>query len=161
MSGKHEHHIAHIGAKRRRAMAFVMTLVMLCSLVPSSVFALAAASADYLCGHTHDEKCDYIEGGAGVPCDHAHDESCGYIEGSPCADAHEHDAACGYAEVTPEILCACSETDADGSIIHSDGCSHVPAAEGTPCTYTHTHDDTCGYREGSSCSHVCENGACA
>ena len=147
----------------RRCLALAMALVMLCSLLPASVFALAEGSGDYLCGHVHDESCGYAEGSEGTPCDHIHDENYGCAEAFPCTDVHTHNESCGYTAPTSEIPCdqGCTDTDGDGVINHIAGCAYTPATEGTPCTYTHIHDENCGYAEGSACTHDCSDGSCS
>ncbi len=86
MRRKHFAHRSHTGGKRRRALALMMTMMMLFTLAPSSVFALATDSSDYLGGHTHNKSCGYITATEGASCAYTntHDSECGYCEGSSC-----------------------------------------------------------------------------
>ena len=161
---KHPANQTHTANGNRRYLALALALVMICSLMPFSVFALAAGSDNYLCGHVHDTAaCGYSTADAGTPCDHVHDEHCGYVAESPCTDAHEHYGACRYIAPTNEIPCnqGCVDTDGDGATDHAEVCAYAPAAKGASCTYTHIHDENCGYVEGSKCTHHCGNETCS
>ena len=159
MYGKHKPHKHRM--KRRKVLAFIVTMALLCSTLPARVIALASGGqSEYLCGHIHDESCGYVEGGAGTPCNHVHDENCCYVEGSPCADVHTHDESCGYREGAPctyahihDESCGYNAETGEGCTDaheHGESCGYVEAA---PCGYVHTHDESCGYVDAVACDH--------
>ena len=123
----------------RRAMAMLLSLCMILTLLPGSALGTETGK----CNHVHDEDCGYVEA----------------VEGSPCAHT-EHDEDCGYVEAVPETPCdkACTDTDDDGVIDHASDCAYAPGEEGQPCKHeAGEHDDSCGYVEaveGSPCTHV-------
>lgn len=135
---------------RTRILSAVLTAAMLCTMIPSSVFATPAAlpgvSGMAECHTEHDADCGYQENIIMGVCTHEHDDDCGYDEGmeeAPCqyipdedaagaleAEEHVHDEACGYKEEIPASECA------------------------------HEHDEKCGYGETlqvtAPCAHSCE-----
>ena len=124
----------------KKFLAWLLTAALVLGLFPVPV--LAAEPKTGLCPH-HTE----------------HTADCGYSapdEGQPCG--HVHDGACGFVEAAEEVPCdmGCTETDADGQIIHAEGCAYSPEVEGAPCR--HEHDGACGYAPaspGQPCGYVC------
>ncbi len=67
--------------KRHRALALFMAALLTLNLFPATAFASGSGDSQPdcpICGHIHDEKCNYQKPVEEQPCSHTHDESCGY-----------------------------------------------------------------------------------
>lgn len=99
---------------KHRALAWILTLAMVVSMAPATVFAEEIPGATG-CTHVHDGSCGYVEAVAEVPCDRGctdmdgdgvtdHADDCAYtpaVEGQPCM--HVHDESCGGLTAEAEV----------------------------------------------------------
>lgn len=76
-----------------------------------------------------------------------------FAEDTTAACTHQHDESCGYRAPVEEVPCdqGCTGTDADGNILHAEGCSYQAGDPGAECG--HVHDENCGGL--ASQTHVC------
>ncbi len=94
--------------KRHRALALFMAALLTLNLFPATAFASGSGDSQPdcpICGHIHDEKCNYQKPVEEQPCSHTHDESCGYKKASeeiPCQ--HECTEASENIPAAPEKL---------------------------------------------------------
>ena len=52
-----------------------------------------------------------------------------------CDHHTTHTADCGYVATVAEVLCACTETDECGNLLHTEGCGYIAMVEGSECNY--------------------------
>lgn len=78
---------------KRRIISSILTLSMVLSMLPVTVWASEADPDTGLCPHhtEHTEECGYIPASEGAPCAHVHTEDC-WIEVVNCV--HVHDESC-------------------------------------------------------------------
>ena len=131
---------------KKRMLASVLSLAMLCNLGFTSVMANAVEGGTAL-------------GTSSVCTHHTHNEDCGYARGEDCN--HEHTDECNK-EIA---VCVHTHTAECYPPVDSGEASPPDAAEATECPHIcgedcvttqpdckHTHDDACGFADGVDCT---------
>lgn len=102
---------AYTKLKVHRWIAWLLCAALMCSMVSSTLPALAidGEKEDTLCEHhpEHTGDCGYAEAVEGQPCTHIHDDQCGYVGGGSTAIecTHVHDEECGYVKAVEGKSC--------------------------------------------------------
>lgn len=145
----------------KKVLSFLMALVMLFEMVPTSVLHVHAA--DNLCTHhTHDPAvCSYREEKV---CTHTHNDDCYRLT---CTHT-QCDADCGYLPEDPGADCDCGAAEGEAHTLEcafrapvpGSLCGHVCSVE-TLCKSAepncgHTEDGSCCYVAARDCDFVCQ-----
>lgn len=108
---------------KARILSLALSAVMVCTMLPTTVFAIEAAPPD-ASGFTE--------------CHPAHDEDCGYteaVEGTPCSHLNE-DGTYSCAPIGDEETASPSNAAKDYVCDHKDGCGYEEGEKGSPCTHS-------------------------